>query len=85
MKGKVVQMSFSSDVKREISKITCEKKCCKIAELSALLLTCGRIVLKGRMRLEVVVVTTENNVAHKIMSRIVASVSIPPTYLQIHL
>lgn len=60
-------MSFSSDVKREISKITCEKNCCKIAELSALLLTCGRIVLKGHMRLEVVVVTTENNVAHKII------------------
>ncbi len=60
-------MSFSSDVKREISKMPTEKRCCKIAQLSALLLTCGRIVLKGRMRLEVVVVTMENNVAHKII------------------
>lgn len=60
-------MSFSSDVKREISKINPQNSCCKIAELAALLLTCGRIVLKGRMRLEVVVVTMENNVAHKII------------------
>ncbi len=60
-------MSFSSDVKREISRISSPNRCCKTAQLSALLLTCGRIVLKGRMRLEVVVVTMENNVAHKII------------------
>ncbi len=60
-------MSFSGDVKREISKINSKNRCCKVAELAALLLTCGRIVLKGKMRLEVIVVTTENNVAHKII------------------
>lgn len=60
-------MSFSGDVKREISKVNYENRCCKVAELSALLLTCGRIVLKGRMKFEVAVVTMENNVAHKII------------------
>lgn len=60
-------MSFSSDVKREIANIKYDSRCCKVAELSALLLTCGRIVLKGRMKFEVAVVTMENRVAHKII------------------
>ena len=58
-------MSYAGEVKREISRIIPEKLCCRTAELSALLLTCGRIVLKGRMRLEIVVVTMEKHVAHK--------------------
>ncbi len=60
-------MSFSGDVRREISRMKSEKECCRLAELSALLLTCGRIVLKGRMRLELSIVLQENNVAHKII------------------
>ena len=58
-------MSYAGEVKREISKIMPQKHCCKTAELAALLLTCGRLVLKGRMRFEIIVVTMENNVAHK--------------------
>ncbi|MBP3347517.1 MAG: DNA-binding protein WhiA [Clostridia bacterium] len=65
-------MSFSGDVKREISKVNYDNRCCKVAELSALLLTCGRIVLKGRMRFEVLVVTMENNVAYKIIELVKA-------------
>ena len=65
-------MSFSSDVKREIANIKYDNRCCKVAELSALLLTCGRIVLKGRMKFEVAVVTMENRVAHKIIELVKA-------------
>lgn len=60
-------MSYSGDVKREIWDVKTESTACKIAELSALILTSGRIILKGRMKFEVAISTAERKVASKIV------------------
>ncbi len=52
-------MSFSNDVRNELARIIPEKECCRKAELSALLVVCGKIKTgkKGEMVLKV---ETEN-------------------------
>ena len=41
-------MSFSSDCKEELCRVSCEKSCCRMAELAALYLCVGSLTLLGQ-------------------------------------
>lgn len=63
-------MSFSSKVKNEIAKISDEKLCCQIAELSALIKMNGTIQILGRNRIGVKLTTENAAIARRIFSLI---------------
>ena len=63
-------MSFSSKVKNEIAKISDEKSCCQIAELSALIKMNGTIQILGRNRIGVKLTTENAAIARRIFSLI---------------
>lgn len=52
-------MSFSLEVKNELSRIEPEKKCCQLAELAGFIRSCGSIKLVGGGKMKIVL-TTEN-------------------------
>ena len=52
-------MSFSSRVKEELLRVTPEKHCCMLSELSALTQTCGSLRLAGGGKARVIY-ETEN-------------------------
>jgi DNA-binding protein WhiA len=43
-------MSFSSDVRGEIARSACEKKCCALAEMAGMALSCGALSFRGAGR-----------------------------------
>ena len=55
-------MSFSSDTKQELSRITPEKKCCMLAEIAGFIRVCGSIRLAGG-KFKIVTVTENAAVA----------------------
>lgn len=61
-------MSFSSNVKNEISKVIMEEKCCQIAELSALIKMTGTIQLAGKNRICIKLITENAAIARKIFT-----------------
>ncbi len=56
-------MSFSSDTKQELSRITPEKKCCMLAEIAGFIRVCGSIRLAGGGKFKIVTVTENAAVA----------------------
>ena len=56
-------VSFSSDIKNELSRIIPEKKCCQLAEISGFLRASGSIVIAGRGRLSIVISTDNPAIA----------------------
>lgn len=58
-------MSFSSDVKRELSKHTGQARHCQIAELAAILWLCGDVKVSDNMKYELIVRTENEFVARK--------------------
>jgi len=40
-------MSFASETKKELARITPEKKCCMLAEIAGMIRVCGRVALAG--------------------------------------
>jgi DNA-binding protein WhiA len=64
-------MTFSSEVKKEISRSTPEKRCCMTAELAGLLRSAGYITPAGAGRFGVFLVTAYPFVAHY-MKRLIA-------------
>ncbi|NLY70118.1 MAG: DNA-binding protein WhiA [Clostridiales bacterium] len=52
-------MSFSSDVKNELSRINIDKKCCELAQIAGLIRVCGSIKISGGGKLELKI-STEN-------------------------
>lgn len=61
-------MSFSSNVKNEISKVLMSEKCCQTAELSALIKMTGTIQLAGKNRIGIKLVTENAAIARKIFT-----------------
>lgn len=61
-------MSFSSTVKNELSRIMPESRCCRLAELSAIIRTGGIIKLYGSRRVGIRMVTENAAVARKVFS-----------------
>lgn len=59
-------MSFSSVAKNEICRITDEKECCKIAELSAIIRMSGTIQIKGKQGLSFRISTENPAIARRI-------------------
>ena len=56
-------MSFSSDMKVELSRVLPEKKCCQRAEISGILRASGTIVLAGRGKVRIVIHTDHPAIA----------------------
>ena len=56
-------MSFSSDTKKELSRIMPEKKCCMLAEIAGFIRVCGSIRLAGGGKFKIVTVTENAAVA----------------------
>lgn len=63
-------MTFSSKCKNELSRLNLEKRCCVIAELSALIRTTGYISIKGYNKFEVEFVMENAAVARRIFKMI---------------
>lgn len=61
-------MSFSSNVKNEVSKVIIEEKCCQTAELSALIKMTGTIQLAGKNRISIKLITENAAIARKIFT-----------------
>ncbi|MHB8780248.1 MAG: DNA-binding protein WhiA [Candidatus Geothermincolia bacterium] len=61
-------MSFTVDCKNELARITPRRKCCRIAELSALLRLEGRLHLEGREKLSIHAESENAAVARKIFT-----------------
>ena len=61
-------MTFSSTAKNEISKVTQENKCCKLAELSALIKMTGTIQLHGFKDIGIKLSTENASIARLIFS-----------------
>lgn len=61
-------MSFSSSVKNELSRITPNRDCCSLAELSAIIRTGGIIKLHGGRRVSLRMVTENAAIARKMFS-----------------
>jgi DNA-binding protein WhiA len=61
-------MTFSSIVKNEISKLTLESECCKLAELSALIKMTGTIQMHGRNKFGIRLSTENASIARMIFS-----------------
>lgn len=59
-------MSFSSTTKEELARIIPEKKCCQIAELSALIRMSGALEFAGRNELRIQLSTENPSTARKI-------------------
>ncbi len=63
-------MTFSSIVKNEISKLTLEDKCCKMAELSALIKMTGTIQIHGKNNIGIKLSTENASIARMLFSLI---------------
>lgn len=58
-------MSFSADIKNELSRSEAEKKCCTLAEIAGFVRVCGAIRLSGGGRLELKLATENPAVARR--------------------
>lgn len=63
-------MTFSSIVKNEISKLALEDKCCKLAELSALIKMTGTIQIHGKNNIGIKLSTENASIARMLFSLI---------------
>jgi DNA-binding protein WhiA len=63
-------MTFSSIVKNEISKLTLEDKCCKLAELSALIKMTGTIQIHGKNKIGIKLSTENASIARMLFTLI---------------
>jgi cell division protein WhiA len=59
-------MSFSAKTKNELSRVISPKKCCNIAELSALVKLSGSLQLAGNKKINLKITTEHNSIARKI-------------------
>ena len=69
-------MSFSSNVKKEISKIYIEDTCCQKAELSALIKLTGTIQIAGNNEIGIRLTTENAAIARRIFSLLKTNYSI---------
>ena len=69
-------MSFSSDCKEELCRVSCEKSCCRMAELTALYLCRGSLSLLGQGRLSVRFTVDSPAIARRIYRFILAETQI---------
>lgn len=60
-------MSFSSDCKEELCRLSLEKSCCRLRELSALYMTLGTISLLGRGQVNVQFTTESAAIARRVI------------------
>ena len=60
-------MSFSSDVRNELARVTGEKRCCHIAELAALMRMGGAMIIGGNSNLGISFTTENAAVARKVL------------------
>ncbi|EGO64534.1 DNA-binding protein WhiA [Acetonema longum] len=60
-------MSFSSDVRNELARVTGEKRCCHIAELAALMRMGGAMLIGGNSNLGISFTTENAAVARKVL------------------
>lgn len=58
-------MSFSSDIKRELCRLISSRECCLVAELAALVRSCGLIVVEGGRDRCLRLTTTRSAIAGK--------------------
>ena len=63
-------MSFSSETKNELARITPEKKCCTIAEIAAFIRFAGHLGLAGRGNFRISMTTANNAVVRHYRSLI---------------
>lgn len=61
-------MTFSSKTKNEISKLSIDKNCCVLAELSALIHMSGSIFLNGEKKLGFKIATENASIARRVFS-----------------
>lgn len=75
-----VIMSFSNDVRNELARIMPEKECCRKAEIRALLIASGKIVIFGHNKNDIILkVETENAAtARKIFKLLKAAYHLHP-------
>lgn len=59
-------MSFSAKTKNELSRVISPKKCCNVAELSALVKLSGSLQLAGNKKINLKITTEHNSIARKI-------------------
>jgi cell division protein WhiA len=59
-------MSFSAKTKNELSRLISPKKCCNIAELSAIVKLSGSLQLAGNKKINLKITTEHNSIARKI-------------------
>lgn len=58
-------MSFSSDVKNELSRVDIDKKCCTLAEIAGFIRVCGSVRLVGGGKFKIVIETDSPAVARR--------------------
>ena len=58
-------MSFSTDVRREIARVACDKKCCILAELNGAILAGNGLTFKGMGRYGLSIETDEQETAQR--------------------
>lgn len=58
-------MSFNSEVKRELSRLDWDKKCCMLAEIAGFIRICGSIALAGRGKFKIVLKTDNPPIARR--------------------
>ncbi|WP_199534088.1 DNA-binding protein WhiA [Romboutsia weinsteinii] len=59
-------MSFSTETKNELSRVTSENHCCNVTELSALIRLAGSIQIVGYRKINLKITTELNSIARKI-------------------
>lgn len=74
-------MSFSSDLKKELSLVESEKPCCALSELSGLFATTGSLSLLGRGKLNVQFISESMAVSRRTYSLLTKTLHLAP---QIH-
>ncbi len=65
-------MSFSADVKNEMTRSEEEKKCCMLAEIAGFIRMCGSVKLSGGGRLDLKITTENPAIARLFLKRIKA-------------
>jgi DNA-binding protein WhiA len=63
-------MSFSSDVKNELSRVNIDKKCCTLAQIAGLIRVCGSVKIFGGGKLELKISTENAAIARLFLKRI---------------
>ena len=74
----VIRMSFSMDVKDELSRQSSSARHCQITEIAAIITLCGRVAISIKDEYTIKIHTENLTVARKFQSLLIAAFAVRP-------